>query len=244
VERWRLHQRLAYAPLPIWFNGDVLNFLSLPVATRRLTRIEDRTQGVACAGPFERKKQRYEDEPAPALHEFSLRACTGAFQREDVRVPVCGAVLELRDPKQPSRVVLVKHGVALDTSPALRLPGAHCVLSAQGLRLDLSTLRVVEDARFEEMLARLEGEVRKFYHDLVPAFDQEMRTRGPSLGQGVKVALWLLLMIVVVVGFVACLAGGEGAALAGCSWTGDGCGSPGAERDVVREQVQEILRNY
>lgn len=248
LERSRLHQRLAYAPLPIWLDGKLLNYVSAPVATRRLPKNDDRRHGVACTGPFERKRQRYEDElPVPAAHGFTVPACTGPFRRENVYVPICGTVLELRDPKLPSRVVLVKHGVALDTSPTLKIPGAHCVVSAQGLHLDVSTLGVVHDAQFAELTRRLDREVREFYQHLVRVFGRELETKGPSLWQGLLVALCVMAGVVMVVCLVACFAGGEAptaAAGGGCSF-GDGCSGGGGSsppRDALREQLMEILR--
>lgn len=252
LERARLQQRLAYAPLPVWFDGQLLNFLSAPVATRRLTTLADRRHGVACAGPWERKSQRFQEElPAPASHGFNLRSCTGVFRREDVYVPICEAVLELRDPKQASRVVLVKHGVALDSTASLRVPGAHCVVSAEGLSLDLSTLRVVEDARFDKLLARLNAEVVGFYREMVAVFGMELhQKKGPSFRQGLWVALGIIGMVLFVVMLVACAGEGAGSVAGdGCSGTagcGDGCGGMGgsaAPRDKLREALLEVLQN-
>lgn len=228
----RLRERVAYAPIPVWLDAECLNFVSTPVATRVWTDLEDPRQGVSCAGGYVRKVQRHVDEFGPGCGSFQVRACTGLFRRGEVTVPVARAVLELRDPKLESRMVLVKHGVTLSSSPALGLPGALCVVSAQGLQLDASTLQVVEDASLEALVRGVERDLRLFYTELVQVF-------APSPGVSWERVLVVLLGLVVFLVVVACILGGEGPS-SGCDFTG-GWGAS-SRKDKLREQLLEILR--
>ncbi len=228
----RLRERLAYAPIPVWLEGECLNFVSTPVATRYWTDLDDRRQGVACAGGYVRKAQRHVDEFGPGCGSYSVRACTGTFQRREVCVPICRAVLELRDPKLSSRLVLVKHGVTLSSSPTLQLPGALCVVSAQGLQLDASTLRVVEDEALSSLVRQVDRDLRFFYTELIQVFK-------PASGVTWGRVLVVILGLVVCVALLACLLGGEGPS-SGCDITG-GWGST-SPTDKLREQLVEALR--
>lgn len=160
--RQRLQERLAYAPLPIYFEGALLNRVSTAEATLDLTDLDDPAEGVA--SPYN-QRVRYQDcKPAPSRHRFALN---GRF------VPICRAVLELHNPELMSRVVLVKHGVVLTSAPALKLPGALCVVSAEGLQLDISSLQVVENERFFALLRDLEQQLRNLYWNLVSLWPTE-----------------------------------------------------------------------
>jgi hypothetical protein len=102
-------------------------------------------------------------EPTEKTHLASLRFQLPTDpQEQDARPLACVAALGIPLALEgASRVVPIRNGVALDMRRAdLGCPGAVAVISARGLTVEPGTLRVVEDAAWEEHLAFLRGELQ------------------------------------------------------------------------------------
>lgn len=169
--------RTVFAPIPITLNRVLLNTPSLEAlfpAKRHVLQLGIMARGGPPSQligiPALRKARLPEQIWAPSLH--SLPAPGLRLSESPSLIPVGGSQGEIAlahgllvflagAPTRYAALLFVQDGVTLALKKAdLGFPGVVCILSAHGLRTDLSGFEILEDKSYEGLLGRLRMQVR------------------------------------------------------------------------------------
>lgn len=174
--------RTAFCPVPVRLNRVLLNNPTLEALfapRRQILQLGILTQGgppaEMIAIPSDRRARLAEQIWAPSLHSLPAPRLKQDPPPRPVQLPgndrkvvlAHGLLMFLSDPPGPEAALLfVQDGVTLSLKRAdLGFPGVVAVLSAHGLKTDLSGFDLLEDEAYQELLARLRYQVRDLvYH--------------------------------------------------------------------------------
>lgn len=162
-----LGKKAQYAPLGLYYEEILLNNPdTVPehdtAATLRL--FHPGIEGdhlVVTPGFGKGRGWSFPDSRLPSTVEADdARAETGV--RAFPSVLHCSAViLRYEEPEKASEIRFFRHGVELERRPWASCPGVVCLCGTEGLRLDLSGLRVVVNSQLEALESRLLRELRR-----------------------------------------------------------------------------------
>ena len=169
--------RTVFAPIPITLNRVLLNTPSLESLfppKRHILQLEIIARSGSAAQligiPLKRKARLPEQIWAPSLYSLPAPSLKLAEQPRAITVHESegklalahGLILFLADaPTRKAALLFVQDGVTLKLKQAdLGFPGVVCILSAHGLKTDLSGFDLLEDEKYRELIGRLKMQVR------------------------------------------------------------------------------------